>query len=69
MKKPKRIGMPSRASRCGSSFRAGSLSMPNFSATPEMKNSSGSRHGLMSRIAGSSTCEANGLFTCQSQVT
>ena len=41
----------------------------NDVAAPEIRNSSDSRHGDDSRMNGSSTALASGLFTCHDHVT
>ena len=55
---PKASGTNSRMSRSGRNCPSVVLSMANRIATPEMKNSSASRHGLTSRITGSSDVQA-----------
>ena len=55
---PNASGTKSRTNRSGRNFPSVALSMAKRIATPEMKNSSASRHGLTSPIAGSTRCEA-----------
>ena len=66
---PKINGTNNRHERDRASWPALSRSKIKRVATPETKNKSDKRHGLVSSIKGSKNPDARGLFTCQPQLT